>query len=194
MIRYAILGLLSWQPLSGYDLKKIISESEVFYWSGNNNQIYTALIRLHDAGLVTRQVQQQESLPAKKIYSITQQGREDLRRWVLSTIELPEVHKTFLIQLACAEGLTSQELDALLGRYEDEISLKLRMQERMQKEQPNHPAMAPDQTRKQAFLWKKISENMLSLYQNELDWVRSMRVELSAMELEPDNAENSDHE
>ena len=28
----------------------------------------------------------------------------------------------------------------------------------MQKEQPNHPAMAPDQTRKQAFLWKKISE------------------------------------
>jgi PadR family transcriptional regulator AphA len=194
MIRYAILGLLSWQPLSGYDLKKIISESEVFYWSGNNNQIYTALIRLHDAGLVTRQVQQQESLPAKKIYSITQRGREDLRRWVLSTIELPEVHKTFLIQLACAEGLTSQELDVLLGRYEDEISLKLRMQERMQKEQLNHPSMEPDQTRKQAFLWKKISENMLSLYQNELDWVRSMRVELSAMELEPDNAENSDHE
>lgn len=194
MIRYAILGLLSWHTLSGYDLKKIISESEVFYWSGNNNQIYTALIRLHEAGLVTRQVQQQESLPAKKIYSITQQGREELRRWVLSTAELPEVHNTFLIQLACAEGLTSQELDALLGRYEGEIDLKLRMQERMLRENTDHPAMAPDHTRRQTFLWKKISENMHSLYQNELDWVRSMRVELSRVELETENAEDADHE
>ena len=28
MIQYAILGLLSWKPLSGYDLKKIISNTE----------------------------------------------------------------------------------------------------------------------------------------------------------------------
>jgi PadR family transcriptional regulator AphA len=192
MIRYAILGLLSWQPLSGYDLKKIISESEVFYWSGNNNQIYTALIRLHETGLVTRQVQQQESLPAKKIYSITQQGRDELRRWVLSTAELPEVHNTFLIQLACAEGLTSQELDTLLGKYEGEIGLKLRMHVRVQQERSTH--LVPDRTRRQAFLWKKISENILSIYQNELDWVRSMRVDLGAMAVEAENAENADHE
>jgi PadR family transcriptional regulator AphA len=198
MIRYAILGLLSRQPLSGYDLKKIISESEVFYWSGNNNQIYTALIRLHDAGLVTRQVQQQESLPAKKIYSITQQGRDELRRWVLSTAELPEMHNTFLIQLACAEGLTSQELETLLGQYEGEISLKLRMQVReqvrMQMEKANHLALDPDRTRRQAFLWKKISENLFSIYQNELDWVRSMRLELSALKLEAENADNAHRE
>jgi PadR family transcriptional regulator AphA len=194
VIRYAILGLLSGQPLSGYDLKKIISESEVFYWSGNNNQIYTALIRLHGAGLVTRQVQQQEGLPAKKVYSITQKGREELRRWLFSTAELPEVHNTFLIQLACADGLTSQELDALLDQYAGELGLKLRMLVRVQKEKLNHSAMTPDHTRRQAFLWKKISENVLSLYQNELDWVRSIRVELSTMELEPDNAENVDNE
>jgi PadR family transcriptional regulator AphA len=194
MIRYAILGLLSRQPLSGYDLKKIISESEVFYWSGNNNQIYTALIRLHAAGLVTRQVQQQESLPAKKVYSITQQGHDELRQWVLSTTELPEVHNTFLIQLACAEGLTSQELDTLLSRYEGEVGLKLRMQVHMLQEKSNHLAQAPDRTRRQAFLWKKISENMLSIYQNELDWVRSVRVELGAMELEADNAGDTGHE
>ena len=43
-IEYAILGLLSWKPFSGYDLKKIIAESEVYYWSGNNNQIYNSLV------------------------------------------------------------------------------------------------------------------------------------------------------
>ena len=171
MIRYAILGLLSWQPLSGYDLKKIISESQVFYWSGNNNQIYKALIRLHDEGLVTRQVQQQESLPAKKIYSITQQGRAELRNWVLSTMELPELRSTFLIQLASADALNARELDALLGRYEAEIELQLRMQ----RERSGHLAPAPDRTPRQAYLWEKISENLLSTYQNQLDWVRRLR-------------------
>ncbi len=174
MIQYAILGLLSWRPLSGYDLKRIISESEVFYWSGNNNQIYTALIRLHAEGLVTRQVQIQESLPAKKIYSITQAGRDELRRWVLSTAALPEVRSTFLIQLAWADALTAGELDALLGRYEAEIDLKLRMQQELS----SRPTLAPNRTRREAYLWEKIAEHMLSIYQNELDWVRSMRAEL----------------
>jgi PadR family transcriptional regulator AphA len=174
MIQYAILGLLSWRPLSGYDLKKIISESEVFYWSGNNNQIYTALIRLHADGLVTRQVQLQESLPAKKIYSITQAGRDELRRWVLSTAELPEAHNTFLIQLAWAEVLTAKELDDLLGRYAAEIDLKLRMQQ----EKSSRPIVAPNRTRREAYLWEKISENLLSTYQNELEWVRHVREEL----------------
>jgi PadR family transcriptional regulator AphA len=174
MIRYAILGLLSWQPLSGYDLKKIISESQVFYWSGNNNQIYKALIRLHEEGLVTRQVQQQESLPAKKIYSITQQGRAELRDWVLSTMELPELRNTFLIQLAWADALAGEELDALLGRYEAEIELHLRMQH----ERSGHSAPAPNRTPREAYLWEQISENLLSTYQNQLDWVRRLRREL----------------
>ncbi|MEJ2598908.1 MAG: PadR family transcriptional regulator [Anaerolineales bacterium] len=174
MIRYAILGLLSWQPLSGYDLKKIISESRVFYWSGNNNQIYRALIRLHDDGLVTRQVHLQESLPAKKIYSITQPGLDRLRQWVLSTMELPEFRSTFLIQLAWADQLTAAELDALLGRYEAEIDLQLRMLSA----QSGRPESAPNRTPREAFLWEKISENQLSTYRNELDWVRSLRQEL----------------
>lgn len=171
MIRYAILGLLNWQPFSGYDLKKIISESQVFYWSGNNNQIYKALIRLHDEGLVTRQVQLQESLPAKKIYSITQQGRAELRRWVLSTMELPELRNAFLIQLAWADALTAGELDALLGRYEAEIELQLRMQ----RERSGPPVSVPNRTPREAYLWEKISENLLLTYQNQLDWVRRLR-------------------
>jgi DNA-binding PadR family transcriptional regulator len=178
MIQYAILGLLSWQPLSGYDLKKIISQSEVFYWSGNNNQIYTALIRLHGEGLVDRQILQQESLPAKKIYSITQQGRDELRRWLLSTAELPEVHNTFLIQLAWADMLTAEELDALLGRYEAEIDLKLRMQVREQREKSTRPEAAPRRTGREIYLWEQIAENQLSTYRNELNWVRRMREEL----------------
>ena len=44
-IEYAILGLLSWRPFSGYELRKFFSESVALYWSGNNNQVYPTLVR-----------------------------------------------------------------------------------------------------------------------------------------------------
>ncbi len=126
-LRSAILGLLSWKPSSGYDLKRIISDSDVFYWSGNNNQIYKSLIELQREGLVTYQVQLQESLPAKKIYSITDPGFSALRQSLLEAPEIPELHKSFLIQLAWAEILSDEEILALLEKYADEIANRLRM-------------------------------------------------------------------
>ena len=41
-IHHAILGLLSWKPHTGYDLKKVFEDSAFMHWSGNNNQIYRA--------------------------------------------------------------------------------------------------------------------------------------------------------
>ena len=67
-IKHAILGFLSWSPLTGYDLKKRFMGSTTLYWSGNNNQIYRSLVDLHQNGFVTKEVQQQEKLPARKIY------------------------------------------------------------------------------------------------------------------------------
>jgi PadR family transcriptional regulator, regulatory protein AphA len=173
-IQYAILGLLSWQPLSGYDLKKIISGSDVFYWSGNNNQIYKSLIELHDAGLVEQQVQPQENLPAKKIYSITDQGRIELYNWVRSAPELPELHSNFLIQLAWAGQFTIPEIDILLASYAAEIDVQLRMQQ----EKARRPSTAPNRTPQETFLWEKITEKTALDYQHELDWVRRVRAEL----------------
>jgi PadR family transcriptional regulator, regulatory protein AphA len=174
MIQYAILGLLSWQPFTGYDLKRIISDSDIFYWSGNNNQIYRTLIQLHDSELVSQQVEYQESLPARKVYTITDKGREELRRWVLSTPELPELHNTFLIQLAWADQLSDDQLDTLLQTYEAEVAVQLRMQE----EKARRKSVMPERTAREVFLWARISENILASYQNELNWVRAVRRDL----------------
>jgi DNA-binding PadR family transcriptional regulator len=171
-IQHAILGILSWQPFSGYDIKRIISESDLFYWSGNNNQIYYSLVQLHQAELVTQEIQHQESLPTKKKYTITEKGRVELRKWILANPELPEFRNNFLIQLAWADQLSQPELDDLLGRYEDEIEIQLRMR------QAGDRIIAPDQTGRAKFLWKKIFENILATYQHELEWIRAVRREL----------------
>lgn len=173
-ISFAILGLLSWQPLSGYDLKKIIAESELFYWSGNNNQIYNSLVELHKDGLVTQKVQQQESLPAKKIYSITEAGRGELEGWLHTNPELPDIRSSFLIQLAFAGTLPGADLDALLTKYEEEIAAQVRMR------QTRHarPDAAPNRTRQEQYIWEKINERLIAAYACELAWVREVRAGL----------------
>ena len=170
-IQYAILGLLSWRPFSGYDLKKVFADSAAFYWSGNNNQIYKALVQLHEEGLVTQEIQHQESLPAKKIYTLTEKGRAALKQWVLFTPELPQFRNTFLIQLAWADLLDGDELDALLAKYEKEV----RVQMLMQQEKANREEASPARTRREAYLSEMISQNIISAYENELSWVRKVR-------------------
>lgn len=173
-LRAAILGLLSWRPASGYDLKRIISESDIFYWSGNNNQIYKSLLELQKEGLVTYQIQLQESLPAKKIYSITAQGLAALRQSLLAAPELPELHKSFLIQLAWAEMLAGEEILTLLGKYAAEITNRLRMVQI----QAARPERSPDRSPRERYLWQRIAENLIAAYQTELDWVRQTQQEL----------------
>ena len=173
-LRDTILGLLSWKPASGYDLKRIISDSGIFYWSGNNNQIYKSLLELQNEGLVTHQVQMQESLPAKKIYSITDRGRSELRQSLLAAPEVPDLRKGFLIQLAWAEMLSGEELLALFGKYEEEIANRLRMYQA----QAARPAGGPARSPREAYLWRRIAENLIAAYQTELDWLRQTQQEL----------------
>jgi DNA-binding PadR family transcriptional regulator len=173
-IESAILGLLSWKPFSGYDLKKVIAESEVYYWSGNNNQIYNSLVALHKAGLVTQEVQVQESLPAKKLYTITDSGQAALRAWIQSAPALPEFRSTFLVQMAWADALTGAELDALLAQYEEEVAVQVRMQAARAGSEPE----APNRTPRERYLWQQISANRADAYRHELDWVRRLRAGL----------------
>lgn len=186
-IEYAILGLLSWRPMTGYDIKKMFAGSAAFYWSGNNNQIYTTLVRLHENGMVTREVEIQEDSPSRKIYSITPKGQAELKNWLFSEPEPPELKNTFLIQLAWADQLSPEELDMLLEKYEAEIQMQVSMLQ-TQKQQKNiaPSGMVRDayinaslaRTPREAVLWGMIQENWISFYENELKWVRKLRKQL----------------
>lgn len=173
-IKYAILGFLNWAPLTGYDLKKQFETSDIFYWSGNNNQIYKALVELHRDGLVTKEIQHQESLPSRKIYTITDSGLVALRQWVLTPPELPQVRQSFLVQLAWADLLSEAELDALLAQYEEEVQTK----RLMLLEQQQRNTDLPQRTLRERLLWEKIGANTLGFYEGELRWVQELRREL----------------
>ena len=45
-LRHAILGLLSHQPQSGYDLNRAFTSSVVYFWYADQSQIYRTLTAL----------------------------------------------------------------------------------------------------------------------------------------------------
>jgi len=174
-IKYAILGLLSWRQLSGYDLKKMMQDSELFYWSGNNNQIYSTLVQLHQEGMVDVQLQPQEHLPSRKLYNLTKEGKAALKQWLISEPPLPQLRKTFLIQLAWSIDLSHQEIDNLLTIYENELRLRLIMlKEQLKRGTLINPARNP----REKYVWGMIWDNYLDGYQAELEWAGELRENL----------------
>jgi PadR family transcriptional regulator, regulatory protein AphA len=171
-IKFAILGFLSWQPFTGYEIKKMIADSPGFYWSGNNNQIYTSLVQLHREGLVTSEIRHQERYPSRKVYSITEEGRTDLRKWVQSAPEPAQVRKAFLVQLAWSDQLEPAELDSLLEKYGYEVQMQLLM---LREQLKRGSSISPARTPREKFIWEMISQNYIQGYETELKWVREVR-------------------
>jgi DNA-binding PadR family transcriptional regulator len=176
-IKYAILGLLSRAPMSGYDLKKMFAALDILYWSGNNNQIYTALLELHKAGWVSREVKLQEDNPPRKEYSLTEDGRVALHRWLRSEPDLPQIRHPLLVQLLWADLLSPPELDELLSSYEEEVQVKVLML----REEARRKGVDKKGTARETFLWRMIGERWLAIHEEELLWARALRESLRKM-------------
>jgi PadR family transcriptional regulator AphA len=80
-LRYAILGYLSSAPGSGYDLAQQLNEGLGWFWSASHSQIYPELKRLEAAGLIEGEPTTVGEKLEKRVYSISEEGREALVTW-----------------------------------------------------------------------------------------------------------------
>lgn len=68
--------------MSGYDVKQFLERTVVHFWNESPGQIYPALRRLEDEGLVEGRDEPGERGQDKRVYRITDAGREELREWL----------------------------------------------------------------------------------------------------------------
>lgn len=97
--RYAILGILTWGAMSGYDIKKWIERSISNFWSESYGQIYPMLKSLVEEGWATLSVESQEARPDRRVYSITKAGRSALQDWLDQPIEYRIGRSELLLKL-----------------------------------------------------------------------------------------------
>jgi len=104
----AVLALLAMEgERSGYDLSKLVEKSIAHVWGPARSGLYAVLPRLERAGLATHRVATQATRPDKRLYTITDQGREALVAW-LEAVE-PGATDNFFLKLFVG-GLTSDDI------------------------------------------------------------------------------------
>jgi DNA-binding PadR family transcriptional regulator len=80
-LRYALLALLTAQPMTGYDLAKSFHSSVGHVWHAPDSQIYPELRRMEADGLLAGE-SSQRGTRTKTEYSITESGVAALRSWM----------------------------------------------------------------------------------------------------------------
>ncbi len=138
---YGILGLLSFGERSGYDLSKLADQSIGFFFSPAKSQIYSELRRLVSLGYATERRVAQERRPDKRLYAITDEGREALREWLENPEVEPDEFKSPLLLKLFFGAETTREtllghLERMRARYQEELDT-YRTIERVIKREPS---------------------------------------------------------
>ncbi|MBZ0279211.1 MAG: PadR family transcriptional regulator [Anaerolineae bacterium] len=131
MLKYAVLGFLSYHPMSGYDIESWMQASTGNFWHAKLSQIYTTLKSMEAEGLVTSQIAPQEGRPDRRVYTITEAGRADLQMWISTPLVEHEVKKDSLL-LKLFFGLPAGK-NALLTQLR--LQLDLHRQKKLEYEQ-----------------------------------------------------------
>ncbi len=114
MLKYALLGLLRHQPMSGYDLEQFINASTAHFWHAKLSQIYRTLKQLEADEYVLSHIEPQEGRPDRRVYRLTDKGRDDLKGWLAEyvtepdEIKLPSLLRFFFFGEAEKEHIVAQ--------------------------------------------------------------------------------------
>lgn len=119
-----ILAILNFEDASGYEIKKQSSEGAFSYFVDiSYGSIYPTLAKLEADGLVIGRSESQSGRPDKKVFSITDKGREEFINTLSAPPAIDKFKSEFLLVAMCAD-LTSPEvitkaIDKRIGEMEN---------------------------------------------------------------------------
>jgi PadR family transcriptional regulator AphA len=134
MLKYALLGFLSYRPMTGYDMEAWMKASTDNFWHAKLSQIYATLKSLEASGMVTSHIEPQEGRPDRRVYALTDAGENDLQKWLTTPITDPVVKKDELL-LKVFFGLAAGR-DALITQLRLQLDLHRAKLEQYQHETP----------------------------------------------------------
>jgi DNA-binding PadR family transcriptional regulator len=143
--RFAILGVLSLCPMSGYDVKKLIERSIAHFWNESYGQIYPILNRLAAEGLAARRREQQRGKPARHVYSLTDKGRQELARWLAVPARQEPFRSELLLKLFLGDSGTVADSVAQIEHYAASqralLDTYVGIEQRLRQEMAGHPQL-----------------------------------------------------
>jgi DNA-binding PadR family transcriptional regulator len=156
---YIVLGLLSWTgEATPYRLKQLVAGSVGFFWSLQHAQLYTEPERLARGGYVSER--REEGGRRRKLYTLTDQGREALAEWRAEpTARLSEVRDLGLLKLFF--GADPAELaEVQLEAHRAELAEYDEIRDGLPEDVPEGPRLALELGMRQARTWIEFWEEL----------------------------------
>jgi len=126
-----ILGFLSIKPMSGYYIKKLFDMSASYFWPADQAQIYRALKNMVEDGSVELPVQEHGKTVERKVYAITEKGRQVLHKCLINSERSDFINRLpYLLKLFYSGALNQKEQLALIDeqlRVNNELIQKLKV-------------------------------------------------------------------
>jgi PadR family transcriptional regulator AphA len=140
---YVILGMVSREPRSGYEIKASVDETTRFFWAASYGQIYPELKRLAAAGLIEG-IDASRGERKRTVYAITATGEQELEDWLRNPPETAEMREEGLLKLFFSGVLAPEQAAETLRsmrEYRLGIAARLRAmepraQEKLEKDDP----------------------------------------------------------
>lgn len=133
---YVILGMVSREPRSGYEIKALVDNTTRFFWAASYGQIYPELRRLSEAGLIAG-MDAPRGERKRTVYAITADGEEELKAWLREPPQTFEMREEGLLKLFFSGALDREEAAVTLremGEYRRGVVERLREIEPMARE------------------------------------------------------------
>lgn len=122
-----LLSLLAEQPYHGYELEQVIEARGMREWTEIGfSSIYYLLKKLEGAGWIESRLEEGGRGPARKVYTITPGGREQLQAAILGALSTPQrCYPPLLLGIASLPAVPAAEAAAALRQYTEALDARL---------------------------------------------------------------------
>ncbi|WP_405621487.1 PadR family transcriptional regulator [Streptomyces sp. NBC_00076] len=104
-LRNAVMAALLEGEASGYDLAKGFDATVANFWMSTPQQLYRELERMEAEGLVTARLVEQERRPNKRLFSLTETGREAVHAYTTGPLGKPAVIRDeLMVKVQCLDA------------------------------------------------------------------------------------------
>ncbi|MEX0267789.1 PadR family transcriptional regulator [Leptolyngbyaceae cyanobacterium UHCC 1019] len=116
-LAHAILALLLDCPFTGYDLTKTFAGSIGSFWKATHQQIYRELAKLEEQAWVSVETIPQSGRPDRKLYSITDLGRQAFVAWANQPCDVSIVKEEILVKVFAGATVGAEPIYQEIERH-----------------------------------------------------------------------------
>ena len=134
--RYAILGVLSIKPSTGYDIKKFCDKTISHFWNENFGHIYPVLNQLQEEGLIKQD--SDETQERRKIYSITDDGKKEFCHWLMQPVEVQPQRSELLLKLSFSSHIPKKNVIDMIETIKERHNSNLKQYKEIEEVYQNY--------------------------------------------------------